>query len=78
MITVASQQDAILVGLVGAIFLVLCGGGMILALRRGWFRTRYRDVEITKDENPVQFWLGMAAYLFGVLMGLYFVSLAIF
>lgn len=78
MIPITSPQEAVLVSIIGIIFLLLCGGGMILALRRGWFRTKYRDVEISRAANPVQFWIGIAAYIFGAGMGLYFISLAIF
>lgn len=78
MIAIASQQDAILVGVLGGIFLLLCGGGMFLTLRRGWFMTKYREAKITREENPNQFWFAIAAYLFGVAMGLYFIASAIF
>jgi len=78
MIPITTQQDAILVGFIGVVFLLLCGGGMILTLRRGWFMTKHRADQITRDGNPFQFWLGVAAYSFGVAMGLYFLSLAMF
>lgn len=78
MIPIATPQDAILVGVIGVVFLLLCGGGMILALRRGWFTTKHRNDQITREESPVQFWSGVAACLFGFAMGLYFLALAMF
>ena len=78
MISIHSQQDAILLGFVGLFLLMLCGAGMILTLRRGWFKPRYRDVKITERENPRQFSFVLVGYLLGIVMGLILLSQAIF
>ena len=78
MISIVSQKDAILLGALGLLFILLCGGGMLLTLRRSWFKPRYRDVRITGKDHPGQFSLGIVGYLFGIVMGAIFLAKAIF
>ena len=73
-----SLQDAILGGALGLFFILACGGGLILTLRRGWFKPRFRDVKITEQERPYQYSFGIIGYLFGILMGAIFFLMAIF
>lgn len=69
-------MDTILAGGLGVAFLLMCGGGLILTLRRGWYKPRYRNVRITKEDNPNQWAFTIVGYIFGCVMGLCFIAWA--
>ena len=69
---------AIVVGL----FLVLfCGGGAILAARRGSFMPGmyglFTNARVTREESPIYFWLAIAGGFSGAVMGLYIIYLGL-